>query len=56
VSYGWGPDLHGSRRRVRELAVQRVRAGESPRDVALSTPEVTTADVEDWVREAQADA
>jgi hypothetical protein len=56
MSYGWGPDLHGSRERVRELAVQRVLAGEAPFSVAMLTPGVTTSEVVDWVEDARGNA
>ncbi|QYN41137.1 hypothetical protein K1T35_48230 (plasmid) [Pseudonocardia sp. DSM 110487] len=57
MSYGWGPNLHESRRRVRELAVKLVlENGESLHDAAMRAPGVTIADVADWVKEAQNDA
>jgi hypothetical protein len=55
VSYSWGSICMGAVDRSASSPAARPR-GVSPRHVALSRPDVTTAYVEDWVREAQADA
>jgi len=56
MSYGWGPKLHDSRRRIRENAVRRVLGGEPVLNVAMSLQGVTQADVVDWVEQARVDA
>jgi hypothetical protein len=56
VSFGWGPNVHESRRHVQDLAVQRIlENGESVLVVAMQIPGVTAAEVERWVKEAQED-